>query len=133
MDRRATWRETDGLQGGPGAWPATCSCTREPTRGPRAVFTMDITTECRLAGALAERMRNEAADLTHRWLERIVARVEMDPRAIFPTDDLLDHAPLLIERIAEYLGDPTDEITADAPMIGHALELGALRYNQGFD
>ena len=94
---------------------------------------MDITTDCGLAAALAERMRDEAPDLTRRWLDRIVARVELDPRAIFPTDDLLDHAPLLIARIAEYLGDPAEEITADAPMIGHALLLGELRYRQGFD
>jgi signal transduction histidine kinase len=59
--------------------------------------------------------------------------VDMDPNRVFPTDELLDHVPLLMDRIADYLQDPADEITADAPVIGKALELGELRWEQGFD
>jgi signal transduction histidine kinase len=93
---------------------------------------MEITINCKLAGALAERMKAERDELTLRWLERIAARVKIDPNRIFPTDDLLDHVPLLMERIADYLADPADEITADAPVMAKALELGELRYGQGF-
>lgn len=94
---------------------------------------MDININCRLASALADRMRGEREDLTRRWLERIAARVELDPNQVFPTDELLDHVPLLVDRIADYLENPADEIAADAPVAGKAIELGALRYNQGFD
>lgn len=94
---------------------------------------MDITIKCRLAEALARRIRDEREDLTHRWLERIAARVEIDPERVFPNDDLLDHVPLLMDRIADYVAEPAEEITADAPLAGKALELGALRYAQGFD
>jgi signal transduction histidine kinase len=93
---------------------------------------MEITINCKLAGALAERMKAEREELTRRWLDRIAARVKIDPNRIFPTDDLLDHVPLLMERIADYLADPADEITADAPVMAKALELGELRYGQGF-
>jgi signal transduction histidine kinase len=94
---------------------------------------MEINTNCKLAAELAVRMRQAREELTRRWLERIVARVDMDPNRVFPTDELLDHVPLLMDRIADYLQDPADEITADAPVIGKALELGELRWSQGFD
>ena len=94
---------------------------------------MEININCRLAGALAGRMRAAGEDLTRRWLERIAARVEIDPNRVFPTDELLDHVPLLMDRIADYLEDPADEISADAPVTAKAIELGELRYSQGFD
>ncbi|HEX8906368.1 MAG TPA: sensor histidine kinase [Longimicrobiaceae bacterium] len=94
---------------------------------------MEMEVNCRLATALAGRIRDEREELTRRWLERIAARVELDPNRIFPTDELLNHVPLLMERIADYLKNPSDEITADAPVTGKAIELGELRWAQGFD
>ena len=78
-------------------------------------------------------MRDAAPDLTARWLERIAARVSISPERIFPSDDLLDHVPVLIAGIADYVEDPTDEITADMPVVAKAMELGELRFRQGFD
>jgi signal transduction histidine kinase len=95
--------------------------------------TMEITNNCKLAEALASRLSAAREELTQRWLERIAARVELDPNRVFPTDDLLDHVPILVERIADYMRDPADEITADAPVTAKAIELGELRYRQGFD
>ncbi|MBB4638273.1 sensor histidine kinase [Longimicrobium terrae] len=94
---------------------------------------MDINTNCSLAHELAARMRAEADDLTRRWLDRIVARVEIEPNRVFPTEELLDHVPLLMERIGDYLENPAEDIAGDSPVIGKALELGRLRYSQGFD
>jgi signal transduction histidine kinase len=88
---------------------------------------------CRLADALAERIRDAREELTRRWLERIVARVRLDPNRVFPTDELLDHVPLLMDGIADYLRNPSEEISADAPVTGKAIELGELRWSQGFD
>ena len=93
----------------------------------------DITTPCPLAPALAERMREDREELTQRWLDRIIARVELEPLRVFPTEELLNHVPLLIDGIAAYLEDPTMVVTADAPVIAKAMELGALRHRQGFD
>ncbi len=90
-------------------------------------------TPCPLAPALASRIRAAREALTRRWLERISARVSLDPNRVFPTDDLLDHVPLLIDGIAAYLEHPSQEVTADAPVIGKAMELGAMRHAQGFD
>jgi signal transduction histidine kinase len=88
---------------------------------------------CTLAKALADRMRSSRDDLTHRWLDRISARVRLDPNRIFPTDALLDHVPLLILGIADYIENPDKVILAEVPVVAKAMELGELRFSQGFD
>jgi signal transduction histidine kinase len=89
--------------------------------------------ECPLAGALAELLRGSRDELTQHWLERISARVSMPIHEVFPTEDMLDHVPLLIDGIADYLEHPSAEISTDTPVVGKAMELGALRHAQGFD
>jgi signal transduction histidine kinase len=78
-------------------------------------------------------MRESREDLTHRWLDRISARVRLDPNRIFPTDALLDHVPLLIQGIADYIENPSKAIMSDIPVVAKAMELGELRFEQGFD
>jgi signal transduction histidine kinase len=88
---------------------------------------------CTLATALAEKMRTHSDELTHRWLDRISARVSLDPNRIFPTDALLDHVPLLILGIADYIQNPERVILSEVPVVAKAMELGELRFSQGFD
>src|SRR6476646_1812693 len=88
---------------------------------------------CTLAKVLAERMLESRDDLTRRWLNRISARVSVDPNRIFPTDALLDHVPLLILGIADYIEKPEKVILSDIPVVAKAMELGELRFSQGFD
>jgi signal transduction histidine kinase len=88
---------------------------------------------CTLAKALADRMRASSDELTHRWLDRISARVSLDPNRIFPTDALLDHVPLLILGIADYIENPERVILSEVPVVAKAMELGELRFSQGFD
>ena len=52
---------------------------------------------------------------------------------MFPSADLLDHVPLLIDGIAADLEDPVDEVGTDRRVVAKAMELGALRHKQGFD
>src|SRR6516164_9790149 len=85
-----------------------------------------------LAPVLAARLRESRADLAKRWLERIAARVTLPPNRLFPTSELLDHVPLLIEQIADYLENPNDEVDL-TPVLAEAIELGELRHRQGFD
>lgn len=94
---------------------------------------MDITASCPLAAELAARIRASREDLTRRWLDRIAARVAIAPNRVFPSDELLDHVPVLMDGIADYVENPADEISADVPVIAKAMELGALRLDQGFD
>ncbi|MEO8577122.1 MAG: sensor histidine kinase [Gemmatimonadales bacterium] len=89
--------------------------------------------ECVIAGALAARLRESREDLTKQWLDRINDRVSLLPNQIFPSAELLDHVPLLIDGIASYVESPSAEISTDAPVVAKAMELGALRHRQGFD
>jgi signal transduction histidine kinase len=94
---------------------------------------MDINSPSPMATLLAAGIRADREELTARWLERIAARVNIPADQVFPTDDLLNHVPVLIAGIADYIDDPTDEITADVPVVTKAMELGELRFSQGFD
>jgi signal transduction histidine kinase len=89
--------------------------------------------ECPLADVLAERLRESRRELSARWLDRIAARVSIDANKVFPSNELLDHVPLLIQGVADYLQNPINEVSADMPVVAKAMELGALRHAQGFD
>jgi signal transduction histidine kinase len=94
---------------------------------------MENTQSCPLAAELAARMRDARDELTKRWLERIAARVRLEPEHVFEASDLVDHVPLLVVGIADYIEDPMEEITADLPVLEKAMEIGELRFAQGFD
>ncbi len=96
-------------------------------------FRMDLNAPCPLAGVLAQRLRAEREQLTRRWLDRISDRVSLDANRIFPTEELLDHVPLLIDGIASYMENPAQPVSTDTPVMAKAMELGALRHAQGFD
>ena len=85
------------------------------------------------ARAMASSVRDAREELVGRWLERIVDRVALDPSHVFPSEQLLNHVPLLLDGIADYLADVAAEITADVPVVAKAMELGALRHSQGFE
>lgn len=99
----------------------------------RSIAPRDEGPECVIAGALAIRLREAREDLTRQWLDRINERVSLVPNRIFPSEELLDHVPLLIDGIASYVESPSAEISTDAPVVAKAMELGALRHQQGFD
>lgn len=94
---------------------------------------MTVEQTCPLASELARRLREARTELTTRWLERISDRVNLAPGRIFPTDDLLDHMPLLIDGIADSIAEPAHVVRGESAVVERARELGALRHAQGFD
>jgi len=78
-------------------------------------------------------LRAAKQELVTQWLNRITARVAISSKRVFPTHQLLNHIPLLIEGIAGYLKRPERDIDSKAPVVAKAMELGALRHAQGFD
>src|SRR3954467_5056287 len=86
-----------------------------------------------LAAILSDRLRTAKQELVTQWLERITERVSIETRRIFPTHELLNHIPLLVEGVAGYLKRPERDIDSKAPVVAKAMELGALRHSQGFD
>ena len=86
-----------------------------------------------LAAALADRLRSAKQELVTQWLNRISERVAISTNRVFPTHALINHVPILVEGIAGYLKRPERDIDAKAPVVAKAMELGALRHQQGFD
>ena len=86
-----------------------------------------------LAAALSDKLRTAKQELVTQWLNRISERVAISTKRVFPTHELLNHVPLLIEGVAGYLRRPDRDIDAKAPVVAKAMELGALRHTQGFD
>lgn len=98
-------------------------------------MSQSMTTEqdCPLSLELARRLREARTELTARWLARISDRVNLAPGRIFPTDDLLDHMPLLVDGIADSIAEPAHAVRGESGVVDRARELGALRHAQGFD
>jgi signal transduction histidine kinase len=89
--------------------------------------------ESPLALLLGQRLRGAREEIVRHWLERITARVAVRPNAVFPTDELLNHVPLLVDGIADYLERTASLPDEETPVTAKAMELGALRHTQGFD
>jgi signal transduction histidine kinase len=86
-----------------------------------------------LAALLAAELRSARTEVVRRWLDRIVARVTVDESNIFPTEALLNHVPLLVDGIADYLESADRASESSETVEGKAMELGGLRHEQGFD
>ncbi len=86
-----------------------------------------------LATSLAVALHGMRTEIVRRWLDRIVARTTVDANKVFPTETLLNHVPLLVDGIADCLASRAGGIEASDAVDGKAMELGALRHEQGFD
>jgi signal transduction histidine kinase len=90
-----------------------------------------LTTAESYAAIVAQRVTMERLTLAERWLGRLRELLTVELNDVFPSDQLLDHIPLLIANIATYLRAPADEeIAANAAVIDKARELGLLRHEQ---
>lgn len=85
----------------------------------------------RYAGHIAARMVHGRLDLARRWLGHLIDLLPVDARDVFPSDQLLDHIPAIIEEIACYLRSPdNEELAANTTVIVKAQQLGELRHSQ---
>jgi signal transduction histidine kinase len=90
-----------------------------------------IVTAENYADVVSQRVSAERSVLAARWLNRLNELLLVEPNAVFPSDQLLDHIPTLISEIAAYVKAPVDEeIATNAAVIDKARELGSLRHEQ---
>lgn len=81
--------------------------------------------------AIAARLSAERLSLSARWLARLRELLTVTANEVFPSEQLLDHIPALVDEIAGYLAAPADEaIAANAAVMDKARELGLLRHEQ---
>jgi signal transduction histidine kinase len=80
---------------------------------------------------IAARMAAERLTLASRWLARLRELLTVSENEVFPSEELLDHIPSLVDEVSRYLAAPEDEaIAANASVMEKARELGTLRYKQ---
>ena len=83
------------------------------------------------ADIVARELANERSAIAEHWLARLRTLLDVGANDVFPTGDLLDHIPALIEAIASYLRAPEqEEIAANTTVLEKARELGVLRHSQ---
>jgi signal transduction histidine kinase len=96
-------------------------------------MSTETNTDCTLAGLIANALRDASEQLAKRWLYRIAERVDIEPEMVFPPGAGLDGMPLLISGVADFIENPVNEIATDTQLVNRAMEIGALRHEQGFD
>jgi len=80
---------------------------------------------------IAARIAAERLTLASRWLERLRELLTVTANEVFPSEQLLDHIPALVDEISRYLAAPEEEaFAANASVMEKARELGMLRYKQ---
>ncbi len=83
------------------------------------------------ASVISARMTAERLALAAGWLTRLREMLTVAANDVFPSEQLLDHIPSLVDEIAAYLAAPADEaIAANAAVMEKARELGMLRHEQ---
>ena len=80
---------------------------------------------------IAARIGAERLSLAAKWLARLRELLTVTANEVFPSEQLLDHIPSLVDEIAGYLAAPADQaIAANAAVMDKARELGLLRHRQ---
>jgi signal transduction histidine kinase len=85
-----------------------------------------------LEAHLGIELHRRSTELTRAWLDRLIARLDVHPRRIFPTDALLNHIPEVLRAISDYLC--SDGALEHEEMLREEFEkLARLRREQGYD
>lgn len=80
---------------------------------------------------LGDRIAARNEDLTRRWVETLRGQLQVDARDIFPSDDLLNHIPDVLQRVAAFVAEP-DAVVLEALVVEDLSRLAELRRRQGF-
>lgn len=85
-----------------------------------------------LEAHLGAELHRRSAELTRAWLDRLLQRIDVQPRRVFPSDTLLNHIPEILKAISDYLCSGGDMVAARLVREELAL-LARLRREQGYD
>jgi len=88
-------------------------------------------TAARFGDQIAARISAEHINIAVRWLERLRGLLTVETNEVFPSEQLLDHIPGLIQNVADYIRSPEIEaVAANTSITAKARELGQLRHAQ---
>lgn len=80
---------------------------------------------------IAGHLRNEAVELTERWIAILQERLDVRPERAPPGDSIRNHIPAVLRTIADYIENPGDD-PLDAMVRSDLGALADLRRRQGF-
>lgn len=81
---------------------------------------------------LGTELHRRSQELTRAWLDRLIERLNMQPRRIFPSETLLNHIPEVLKAISSYLCSGGD-LGAERLVRDELTKLARLRREQGYD
>jgi signal transduction histidine kinase len=81
---------------------------------------------------LGAELHRRSTELTRAWLDRLLERLDVHPRRIFPADTLLNHIPDILRAISEYLCSDGD-LGSEQLVHNEFTKLARLRREQGYD
>lgn len=81
---------------------------------------------------LGAELHRRSTELTRAWLDRLLERLDVHPRRIFPADALLNRMPEVLKAISEYLVSDGD-LGSEEMVREEFIMLARLRREQGYD
>ncbi|HVR96846.1 MAG TPA: sensor histidine kinase [Thermoanaerobaculia bacterium] len=85
-----------------------------------------------LEAYLGTELQRRSSELTKAWLDRLMQRLDVHPRRIFPSETLLNRIPEVLEAISEYLTAGGD-LRSEERVREEMNKLARLRREQGYD
>lgn len=82
----------------------------------------------------SRRLHGDRERLTREWVEKISTRLDLPPRRVLPTRELLDHIPEVLSRAAQFLVAPdVDTLAAESIVTEEMRGIVHLRRRQGYE
>jgi signal transduction histidine kinase len=81
---------------------------------------------------LGAELHRRSSELTRAWLDRLLQRLDLEPRRVFPSETLLNHIPEVLKAISDYLCSGGD-MDAERLVREELAKLARLRREQGYD
>jgi signal transduction histidine kinase len=83
------------------------------------------------ADYLGRHLDQERNAITRRWVEQLEEQLEVAPERVLPSEDLLNHIPIVLSRVAAFVRNPREGIL-EAMVVEDLGRLAELRRSQGF-
>lgn len=81
---------------------------------------------------LGAELHRRSTELTRAWLDRLLERLNVHPRRVFPAEALLNRMPEVLRAISEYLASEGD-LAAEQFVRDEFTKLARMRREQGYD
>src|SRR5215207_443496 len=81
---------------------------------------------------LGTELHRRSRELTRAWLDRLLERLNVHPRRVFPSETLLNHIPEVLKAISDYLCSGGD-LGSERIVRDELTKLARLRREQGYD